>query len=494
MKKFYIFIALSLSLLLSFSTITAQTFDGDWSTDVVTWDDNVNGTNDRTMSVAATTGDNNFVALVSRPGSGQYYLVPYQNATDSTGRIGDSYGTASDPDQTLWLQGFSQVAMEKAWDIASYGDLIFVANNDAAHSILVFELNEGSIDTYPKKISTVTNAFSIDSLWAIDLDDVGHVFVTTYGNETEPSKVFVYDSNDPVWTSGTVATPHQIMTLPDNGLAHGITANSDGTVVYVSNKDNGKIYAYIGNITDGYTLAPSFNYENIDIFVVDSTTTPATTVNIGPLGLKFMNGNNILFAAADSYIDDSSSPTRTYGFGRMYLINPNTGEIMDTIDVAEWNYEKTGSYDSQEKGVASGYTATYYVDVDENKNVYSQSYYGWTIEKWIYSGTLPTIDLTITSVEKTDNNLPIDFAVSQNYPNPFNPSTTIEFSVTERAPITLAVYSITGELVTKLINGAEFNTGNYKVSFDASRLASGTYIYSINNGITTISKKMTLIK
>ena len=136
----------------------------------------------------------------------------------------------------------------------------------------------------------------------------------------------------------------------------------------------------------------------------------------------------------------------------------------------------------------------YYVDVDENNNVYSQSYYGWTLEKWVYSGTLPTIDLTITSVEKTDNNIPTSFEVSQNYPNPFNPSTTIEFSITESAPITLAVYSITGELVTKLINGAEFSSGNYKVSFDASRLSSGTYIYTVNNGLNTISKKMTLIK
>ena len=32
------------------------------------------------------------------------------------------------------------------------------------------------------------------------------------------------------------------------------------------------------------------------------------------------------------------------------------------------------------------------------------------------------------------------------------------------------------------------------ITFDASRLASGTYIYSINNGISTISKKMTLLK
>ncbi len=483
MKKFYIFIALSLSVLLSLSTLSAQTFDGEWATTLVTDDDNNNGTNQRTMAVAATSGENNFVALVSRPSSGEYYLVGYKNATDSSGRLGASFSSGDDPKQTLWLNGFNQVFMEKAWDIASYGDLIFVANNDGARSILVFEIKDDSVYTYPKKISTVSNAFSIDSLWAIDVNDAGQVFVTTQGNETKPSEVFVYDFNDSEWDAGSVATPHQVITLPDNGLAQGIASNSDGSVIYVSNSLNGKIYAYTGNITDGYELAPAFNYERLDY--VDST-------NVAPpLGLAFMDDNNILFAAVDTDLNT----LRSYWYGRMYAINPNTGAIMDTIDVADWNYISADStYNNHVDNVASGYTSTFSVSIDDNKNVYSQSYYGWTIEKWAFSGTLPTIDLTITSVEKTDNIIPTSFEVSQNYPNPFNPSTTIEFSITERAQITLAVYTVTGELVTKLINGSEFTSGNYKVSFDASRLSSGTYIYSISNGINTISKKMTLLK
>ena len=482
MKKFYILIALSLSILLSFSTLTAQEFDGEWATTLVTDDDNVNGTNQRTMSVAATTGENNFVALVYRPSTDESFLVGYKNATYSTGRIGDSFSGAADPPQTLWLNGFDQMYMEEAYDIASLGDLIFVANNDENHNILVFELTDGGIATHPKRLAT-----GADSLWAIDVNAAGHVFVTTQADSFSAAKVLIYDSNDSEWSSGHSAEPKQTITIPDNGLAHGVTSNSDGSVVYVSNNMNGKVYAYVGNITDGYSLAPSFIYENIDAYEVDST----TTTNIGPLGLGFMDGNNILFVAADTDIYDAD---RTYGFGRIYLANPNTGEIVDTIDVAEWNYEAAGQYANHVQDTASGYTSTYYVGFDENNNVYSQSYFGWTLEKWTYSGTLPTIDLTITSIEKSDNNIPSSFEVSQNYPNPFNPSTTIEFSVTERAPITLTVYSITGELVTKLINGAEFASGNYRVSFDASRLSSGTYIYSINNGINTISRKMTLIK
>jgi hypothetical protein len=488
MKKFNLFILLFLSFIFASSLLTAQTFDGEWTADYVTNDNNTNGTNQRTMSVAATSGENNFVALVSRPSTDEYYLVGYKNATDSTGRLGASYSSGDDPLQTSWQDGFVPYFLEKTWDIASYGDLIFVANNDFEHHIFVFELKDDSVYTYPKRMSTVTNPFSVDSLWAIDVNNAGQVFVTTQGNASEPSKVLVYDSNDPEWSSYTTVAPHQVITLPDNGLAHGVTSNADGTLLYVSNLLNGKIYAYVGNITDGYTLAPSFVYENIITYEVDSVTTEP----IGPLDLKFMNENNILFAATDSHVE-SDNP-KTYGFGRIYLINPNTGSIMDTIDAAKWNLDNAGQYANAVKPNVSGYTSTYNVSLDENKNIYSQSYYGWTVEKWIYSGTLPIIPLTITSVEKVNSQIPNSFEVSQNYPNPFNPSTTIEFSINERSPITLSVYSVTGELVTKLIDGAEFENGNYKVSFDASKLSSGTYIYSITNGLNTISKKMTLIK
>ena len=92
------------------------------------------------------------------------------------------------------------------------------------------------------------------------------------------------------------------------------------------------------------------------------------------------------------------------------------------------------------------------------------------------------------------NQLPSEFSLNQNYPNPFNPTTTIEFSVAENSPIKLSVYSLTGELVTHLINSSNFGKGTYRVTFDATKLASGNYIYVLDTGSNVISKKMSLIK
>lgn len=88
---------------------------------------------------------------------------------------------------------------------------------------------------------------------------------------------------------------------------------------------------------------------------------------------------------------------------------------------------------------------------------------------------------------------PEKFELSQNYPNPFNPSTVIKYSVPASGKVTLKVYDVLGKEVASLVNDVK-NAGSYEVNFDASKLSSGMYIYSINAGNYSASKKMMLIK
>jgi hypothetical protein len=86
-----------------------------------------------------------------------------------------------------------------------------------------------------------------------------------------------------------------------------------------------------------------------------------------------------------------------------------------------------------------------------------------------------------------------EFTLKQNYPNPFNPSTAIQFSVAKKGMVTLTVYDILGREVTTLLR-EEKDAGTYKVQFDASRFASGTYMYRIVAGDYVDVKKMLLLK
>jgi len=86
------------------------------------------------------------------------------------------------------------------------------------------------------------------------------------------------------------------------------------------------------------------------------------------------------------------------------------------------------------------------------------------------------------------------FALSQNYPNPFNPTTTIKFSLANQSTVDLKVYNTLGQEVAVLINKQTYNKGSYECSFDASKLASGTYIYRLQAGNFVSTKKMVLVK
>ncbi len=95
---------------------------------------------------------------------------------------------------------------------------------------------------------------------------------------------------------------------------------------------------------------------------------------------------------------------------------------------------------------------------------------------------------------EVDLTSPKEYSLKQNYPNPFNPSTTINFSIAKETNVTLKIFNLVGEEVATLINNEVRNAGSYDIRFNASNLASGTYIYRLQAGNFVMSKKMILMK
>ncbi len=98
-----------------------------------------------------------------------------------------------------------------------------------------------------------------------------------------------------------------------------------------------------------------------------------------------------------------------------------------------------------------------------------------------------------TAVGNEVSNLPKEFKLHNNYPNPFNPATRIKFDLPKESFVTLKVYDITGREVASLINSNR-KAGYHEVTFDASNLASGIYMYRLIANDFSYTKKMMLIK
>jgi hypothetical protein len=100
---------------------------------------------------------------------------------------------------------------------------------------------------------------------------------------------------------------------------------------------------------------------------------------------------------------------------------------------------------------------------------------------------------TTVDVEKIENEIPQSFMLYQNYPNPFNPTTTIKFALPVDSRVKINVYNTVGQLVETLVE-KEMESGYHEVNFDASRLASGVYLYQLQSQDSISVKKMLLIK
>lgn len=100
--------------------------------------------------------------------------------------------------------------------------------------------------------------------------------------------------------------------------------------------------------------------------------------------------------------------------------------------------------------------------------------------------------ITNTGIEQSEE-IPTNIWLGENYPNPFNPTTTIEYGLEQQAHVQLHVYDMLGRRVATLVDGLQ-QAATYTVTFDASRLASGIYLYRLETPHRAYTKRMMLIK
>jgi hypothetical protein len=107
----------------------------------------------------------------------------------------------------------------------------------------------------------------------------------------------------------------------------------------------------------------------------------------------------------------------------------------------------------------------------------------------------------MTAADLPSTDVPAQFSLQQNYPNPFNPTTVIRYHLPASGQaglpvarsVKLVVYDILGREVALLVNEKKAS-GSYEVRFDASGLASGTYLCKLTADSFVQTRKMILMR
>ena len=97
-----------------------------------------------------------------------------------------------------------------------------------------------------------------------------------------------------------------------------------------------------------------------------------------------------------------------------------------------------------------------------------------------------------------DETLPIAYNLYNAYPNPFNPITTLRYDLPEDANVNITIYDMMGRLVSNLVSSQQ-RAGYKSIQWNATNnigqpVSAGLYLYTIQAGDYTQTKKMVLLK
>ncbi len=272
------------------------------------------------------------------------------------------------------------------------------------------------------------------------------------------------------------------------------------------------------SVMDNITVSSGWNivapYKD-KIGVDDVASVPANIVN-SPF-YYFDNGYHV----ADTLIPGMGYWVKTSSDGELSYYADNLAKANEAFEVSTIRVQDAAGNSSELFVLGEGISESYYtcppcgpgnsffVSFDDNTLAIKSGLKTLDIKNAEYPVTLYTnADVTINGttykkgskfVSNTGSinievvETPTEFSLEQNYPNPFNPSTTISFAIPESGNVKVNIYDMLGRKVKSLVN-ENMDAGYHKVTINASELASGVYLYTLEAGNISLTRKMMLLK
>jgi hypothetical protein len=370
----------------------------------------------------------------------------------------------------------------EAWVYPTATSTFYIAERPGIFRFYIFNSSGAVVrfDTGPSATTSISST-------VLTLDTWNHVAVS----RTDTVTTF--------YTNGVAGANANIAILAgDVGVNIGAASTwSSGSVLNMFDELR---YSNIGRYTSDFTVTTAQAWLGSDANTVfyfrfqDTAALPPA--DDGPLALATTNGPTSgtagMMTLANYVLDNTLLPVELTKFAAVVSGNNVQLEWETATELNNYGFEIERSMDEQSFEKISF--------VEGSVNSTSAKSYSYT-DKLNAAGNyfyrLKQIDLDgsfeYSNIIEVSTIAPENFEMAQNYPNPFNPTTKIEFKVPVQSNVNIKVYNTIGEVVAVLFND-QVEAGNHTVSFDASNLPSGIYIYRIESDNFSQSMKMTLLK
>lgn len=242
--------------------------------------------------------------------------------------------------------------------------------------------------------------------------------------------------------------------------------------------DSTKHSPLIGFAYDGFPIYGAYAYKNVD--GTGGITRMKSSFHLRNITVRntYYNGSNVTAGPA-------VSSTYPLGYFREdYQYDTTTSSTPDYLDEHNGRFCKTPEYPN---GIYC-----YFATVDANWN----SAYPYAVGPYFYgvknAAKVTNIAESVTTYTPSSSNvMPLnnDFKIDI-YPNPSSELITIQVNDLNKDNLKINLYDMNGKLVdtTILLQGSTI------AYFDTQKLYSGEYFITISNGLSTIHKKVVIIK
>ncbi len=199
-------------------------------------------------------------------------------------------------------------------------------------------------------------------------------------------------------------------------------------------------------------------------FYGDAVTNDGTPVAVGKV-VKAYDPDGVL--CGEFTIGTAGS----YGFLHVYRDDPTTTEDEGAVENDEISF--------------TIFSAVAYVGGPDNNT-------------WTSNGDSWEVDLQSSLGLDNEHQLPSEYVLQRNFPNPFNPTTVIRYEIPEQSRVVMTILDILGRRIATLDNSIQ-DAGYKSVVWDGSnelgkQVASGVYLYRIEAGEFTQTRKMILMR